>query len=388
MNIVLRYILLLTFFSITLYSPNINRQIYRVFIGLIVFLNVAAVSFTVLYFEPGDYSVYLKVFEGCSISADQCIRVSPFEPFFTFLIISLNKLFNPTAFQLWILIAILNQFIIATAIHRIGCEYSISKSRLISLFAILSIYSFSNFNTLAIRYSLSFSIFMLGISCLKQSKTLFNAKNLIALACLALAFSTHYQSLFLMMFPFLLMVPRFPVINSILPDLGSKIPSIRFQITKKSLNFLLIFSVLGLIIYYASSFLLVFFGKSYYLSDYTPGSLGIRPFVETLLCIILIVPTLLKKAMYRNFKVYRFAVTSLYFLLFSMILSYISLYLFAIDGFSRQLQSAFLILLISHFTVYKSRDSIYKLSFWSFLVYTLLITLYTLITNESFMRAI
>ena len=145
MNIVLSYILLLTFFSITFYSPNINRQLYRVFIGLIVFLNVAAVSFTVLYFEPGDYSVYLKVFEGCSISADQCIRVSPFEPFFTFLIISLNKLFNPTAFQLWILIAILNQFIIATAIHRIGCEYSISKSRLISLFAILSIYSFSNF---------------------------------------------------------------------------------------------------------------------------------------------------------------------------------------------------------------------------------------------------
>ena len=191
-----------------------------------------------------------------------------------------------------------------------------------------------------------------------------------------------------MIFPFLLMVPRFPILNSILPDIGSRIPSFRFRIKKKSLNIFILICILGLIIYFASSYLLIFFGKSYYLSNYIPSSLGIRPFVETLLCITFIVPTLLKKATLRNLSIYRFAITSLYFLLFSMILSYLSLYLFGIDGFSRQLQSAFLILLISHFTVYKSRDSIFKLSFWSFLVYTILITLYTLITNESFMRAI
>ena len=388
MNLALIYISLLTLFSVTFYSKNINRQFYEVLIGLIVALNLVAVSSTVLYFEPGDYSVYLKVFEGCAISADKCILVSPFEPFFTFLILLLNRFFSPTGFQLWILIAIINQIIIVTALHTIGNEYCISKSKVISMFAILSIYSFSNFNTLAIRYSLSFSVFMLGIAFLKQSRSPFNTTNLIALSCFILSFFTHYQSLFLMIFPFLLMVPRLPILNKILPDLGSRIPKISFRIKKKSLNLLMLVSILGLSIYFASSYLLIFFGKSYYLSNYMPGSLGIRPFVETLLCINLIVPTLLKKAKHQNLSVYRFAITSLYFLLFSMILSYISLYLFSIDGFSRQLQSAFLILLISHFTVYKSRDSIYKASFWSFLVYTILITLYTLITNESFMRAI
>ena len=181
MNLVLSYISLLTLFSVAFYSIDISRQFYRVLIGLIVFLNVVAVSSTVLYFEPGDYSVYLKIFEGCAISADICISVSPFEPFFTFLIISLNKFFNPTGHQLWVVVAIINQFIIAKAIIKIGYEYSISKSKIISMFAILSIYSFSNFNTLAIRYSLSFSLFMFGISCLKQSKSLVNRNNLIAL---------------------------------------------------------------------------------------------------------------------------------------------------------------------------------------------------------------
>lgn len=358
----------------------------------IVFLLSMALTFSFislqinLAFFPGDFSYYHKFFELCSVRPQECFLVSSFEPIFTVLAIFYSYLLKLNPEQTWYSFSLIFYLNTAIAIYIFMFKSQIKYLLLISSFILISSYYLLNVGTLALRFGVASSIFFLGMAIFSGIEP-FPYKRFVISCLFVLSILTHYQIIFFL--PVLVFIPKiysnclnsdsyinyFPILNRSWYLLPKRVACFS--------------SILGLgliIIIIMSSTLLTALGKSYYIDGYSINSKGLRPLVEFLIGLFLLIPIVLNTSKYIDpqiIKIRNLTICSLQFLTYSYILNIISFNIFGIDGFSRQMQIAFALCILC-LMLFKSKNLLKGGQLLILILYSLSISAYTLLSDPSF----
>ena len=286
---------------------------------------------------------------------------------------------------MWKCYCVLYYLLMANAIANSRSIAKLSHSEGLSLFLLVATYAFTNLGTLAIRFGLSFVLFLNGILLMSKSRHLFGYLNALGFSIVLTSCIIHFQAIFLL--PTLLFLKRdISVITRYVVPVTYRF---EMSISKSGISlslvrFFLVVTILLCLLIPFSSQVLVAAGKSYYLSNYQSNSLGLRSIAEAVMITIIVLPLLVRQTIRSSHIVqHPLFMSVVYMFYFSLFCSYVSLLLFSIDGLARQVQALFIMMII---VLYARTRSLRKvtLAHLAIAVYIPALTLYTLVSDPSF----
>ena len=379
-NVVLLYPFILVLFSTIIGRVKVSKFL-NFLIGLIViFITHIIIKEAVEYINPGDYKVYLKVFEACA-SVKSCFNYSPFESGFNFFVGFLREYLNLSAFEVWSTINITN-LVLITLISNSLSNYFRKQYKFLSIQTFIIAFTFPSFLLVSIRAGLAFSI----ISCLlieviknndKGIKFFFNYKNV---CIVLLSITIHIQSILLiiLLITFLLIKENY-IINS---DTNFLTKLQKGFISKKLI--LILFAIFSLITicYLNFNIILPFLGKNYYhFGLRSERSLGIRSLTDQIIIITIITPLIFNSDFYKNNIVFRkFFKLFVFFQFGTITLYYLTLFIIGIDGFARQCQYNYLTFLLIYMILNKKFSILRSLP----ILYSIFYIYYTFASDTNF----
>jgi hypothetical protein len=380
------YLFLLLLLSISLPFIHLPPYLLRLLTTAFFCVNIYFLCITALYYKPGDFQVYTHYFESCISSPSLCASTNIYEPLFYILVFVSSRLLSHS-WHVWVFVVFLTQLFFYLSLSNLRGIYFSSKQLTLCLYLFTFTYTFTNLSLLAVRSGLASSIFLYGFSYFLTIRPY--SRIIGFLICLSSVF-IHYQVIFFFPLFIFLLLSKDHNLRFLVSLLQAKIP---LYISARSIYILLFMPILFLLLLPFSSSLLITLGKSYYLSNYQSSSYGIRPFLEFFISLSFILP-FFKYPTFHSSKsnyytvIFPVAISSTCLLLFSLLIYFLSLKLFSIDGFARQVQLAFLFSWIT-FTSTRTSSSTPRINWTTILVYayTISMVIYTLNSDPSFSHA-
>jgi len=363
---------------------RISGKLLLFLLPVLLIINIIIASSIVYWITPGDYVVYTNFFQACQQSYQKCENWNTYEPMFFYLTYFLTNILGIGPHETWIIFASLYLSTFLTAIIVFAVKLRFHSGVLLSTYIILSVYMLTNFATLAIRFGLSFSIFLLSLSILYSAKISLTRIGAGALVILAILF--HYQTIFMAFLPILLITEHNVWLRKFFPTIGSQIRNrLRLSLDKRWLYVMCLTTVVAIVVVLNLSQTLLLAKKGYYLSGYESSTLGIRPIIETMFITFVIIKPIGNTAISQyNPEYLKMYKAIRIFAIISGLIAVLSGFVFSIDGFSRQVQAAFVCAIIiqcSRLTHARSRHTI---SIILVFIYIGLITFYSFYSDTSF----
>ena len=378
--------ILLTF-SFLIRKSRFKKNFEKLISLILIFITTAISSITTEYLIPGDYYVYVSIFNQCN-TINSCLKVSPYEFNFTVLVGLIRELFFLDGHGTWVLLNFLLTIIITISIYYLA--KTINSKNFVFLQSFALAFTFPSFLTISIRSGIALGIISLTLSYLIYKNIIkniiFKKLNLIIPNIILFCSSfIHFQSIPLSLFTINL-INKY---NLFLIDTSKINKNLNKGLISKKLVFLIVIIILLILLGYNYFYqIMSIFGKPYYvlLSFTGTQSLGVRTVLDQILIQFIILPKIYNLEIYKTNITFKSFVNS--FCLFNIIVVigyYLCLILLGFDGFARQCQFNFLVFLTIFFGTLNIKSNMNKFSLVLFL-YSYFCIYYTLLVDVSFSK--